>query len=290
LSTVGNAFSGNSNEKFRDLSVNDIRQPAKRTFQEYSNSFLRSFKYEQSNDIPSTIDIRNNLNLSQITRDICYQKYGSKSFLADSKKKLPPMFYTFPGSGNTWGRLLIEHATGIFTGSVYNDRTLIDTLPGEFTCDRRVSVIKVHPHTHSFSELDSGHFASDDHKCEKGNVRRFERAILLIRNPFDSIWSEYQRRITQSHVQGIMRRGFDWPRWQANAAHLSIRYHEMITRHYAGIERKFPPQNVLYIKYELLKNKSTRITELKKITEFLGFPASEEKLHCAFLLSESTQV
>ena len=64
------------------------------------------------------------------------------------------------------------------------------------------SAIKVHPHTHPFRELNSGDFKSDNMKCKKGNVHKFKRAILLIRNPYDSIWSEYQRRITQSHVDG----------------------------------------------------------------------------------------
>ncbi len=112
------------------------------------------------------------------------------------------MLYTFPGSGNTWGRLLIEYATGVYTGSVYNDAKLLEPLPGEFTCNWKVSAIKVHPHTHPFRELNSGDFRSDNMKCKKGNVHKFKRAILLIRNPYDSIWSEYQRRITQSHVDG----------------------------------------------------------------------------------------
>ena len=31
---------------------------------------------------------------------------------------------SFPGSGNTWVRLLLEDATGIYTGSVYIDKSL----------------------------------------------------------------------------------------------------------------------------------------------------------------------
>ena len=35
---------------------------------------------------------------------------------------LPPTaLVSFPGSGNTWIRFLIEAATGVFTGSVFND-------------------------------------------------------------------------------------------------------------------------------------------------------------------------
>lgn len=62
--------------------------------------------------------------------------------------------------------------------------------------------MKVHPHTHRFADLYDGTFHSDENKCRRGNVKRFQRAILLIRDPYDSIWSEYQRRFTQSHVEG----------------------------------------------------------------------------------------
>ena len=41
------------------------------------------------------------------------------------KNSLPPTrLISFPGSGNTWIRYLIEGATGIFTGSVYTDQEL----------------------------------------------------------------------------------------------------------------------------------------------------------------------
>lgn len=46
-------------------------------------------------------------------------------------------------------RLLIDKASGIYSGSVYNDRSLVPVLPGEITCDWSVSVVKAHPHTHA---------------------------------------------------------------------------------------------------------------------------------------------
>lgn len=230
---------------------------------------------------------------NQYTRRYCESKRFNKlAYLPESNKQLPAMLYTFPGSGNTWGRLLIEHATGIFTGSVYNDQSLLDALPGEFTCDWRVSVVKVHPHTHTFADLYSGHFASDNGKCKRGGVMRFERAVLLIRNPFDSIWSEYQRRVTQSHVEGILRKTFDWSRWQANAASLSNSYNEMWSVHYRGIEEKYEPEDILYLRYEDLKSKKTRVATLKRVVDFLKIKVTGDllsRLECAFALSESTQ-
>jgi len=100
--------------------------------------------------------------------------------------------YSFPGAGNTWVRLLIEYATGVYSGSIYSDETLKPLLPAEFVCSTKNSVIKAHPHTHPAEDLISLGFQSDQEKCSRGGVKRFERAILLIRDPFDSIWSEYQ--------------------------------------------------------------------------------------------------
>ena len=156
-----------------------------------------------------------------MTKAACSSRYGKLRFFTEKERRPPPMLYTFPGSGNTWGRLLIEHATGIYSGSVYNDKSLLEALPGEFTCNFQVSVIKVHPHTHPGIELVDGSFSSDDHKCLRSNLRKFERALLLVRDPFDSIWSEYQRRVTQNHVLGIRNETFDWYRWTANAANLA---------------------------------------------------------------------
>lgn len=227
----------------------------------------------------------------------CFAKYGTKRFLKLSEKRLPPMLYTFPGSGNTWGRLLIEHATGVYTGSVYNDASLLQALPGEFTCDWRVSAVKVHPHTHEFSRLNgaSGGFNSDANKCKRGNIPRFERAVLLIRDPFDSIWSEFQRRVTQSHVEGILKSTFNWPRWQANAANLAHQYLTMWEVHYMGIERAYRPEDVLYIRYEDLKDKDRRIHALNQLVTFLKLPVStaasiapeREQLECAFVLADN---
>jgi hypothetical protein len=108
----------------------------------------------------------------QMNKNECYVKYGRVKFFKDRDKRLPPLLYTFPGSGNTWGRLLIEYATGIYSGSVYNDKTLLETLPGEFTCNWQVSVVKAHPHTHRANALLSGGFNSDTMKCKRGNVKK----------------------------------------------------------------------------------------------------------------------
>lgn len=84
----------------------------------------------------------------------------SRRFLAITNNSIeewsPPLLYSFPGSGNTWVRLLIDWSTGVYSGSFYLDKTLIPILPGEIKCDRSVSVIKVHPTLQSFQQLLKG--------------------------------------------------------------------------------------------------------------------------------------
>lgn len=171
---------------------------------------------------------------------------------------------------------------------MYNDKALLEALPGEFTCNFQVSVIKVHPHTHPGIELVDGSFNSDDHKCIKSNFRKFERALLLVRDPFDSIWSEYQRRFSQNHVLGIRNETFDWYRWTANAANLANGYFEMWAYHYSAIERTLRQRDIMFLRYEDLKSKTRRVETLRKVAEFLHVKANPERLECAFLLAENS--
>jgi hypothetical protein len=109
---------------------------------------------------------------NQEYKEACRKKFGNRRFYFETERSLPPIFYTFPGSGNTWGRLLIEYSTGIYTGSIYNDKSLYEIMPGEYTCSWRVSVIKAHPHTHGYKSGDNPfglgqYFKTDNDKCVK---------------------------------------------------------------------------------------------------------------------------
>ena len=93
--------------------------------------------------------------------------------------------------------------------------------------------------------------------------------------------------MNQDHVSGIPESYFDWHRWQANAANLANKYHEMWKEHYILIEKTLPRQNVLYVRYEDLKDPEKRVHALDKVAKFLGQPADVTKLHCAFVLAEN---
>lgn len=92
---------------------------------------------------------------------------------------------SFHGSGNTWLRYLLEQSTGVFTGSVYCDQILKANFPGESVVSGNVIAVKTH-HANSRS------LPKDVQFTLRKEV--YDKAIVLVRNPFDALLSEANRR------------------------------------------------------------------------------------------------
>lgn len=266
-------------------------------------SIINNFKNDKSL-VPST-----RMPFSEeiiVNRNICETKFLMRRFKALIKRNetsSPSLLYSFPGSGNTWTRLLIDYSTGVYSGSMYHDRALFDILPGERHCNHKVSTIKAHPHLQTFNILSHGNLYPK--KCTNGNIHSFQRAILLIRDPFDSIFSEFQRRWSGSHIGGILKSSFNKQKWNSHCGFLSLKYKEMLNIEYNGIISSFGEKNILIIFYEELKNIRLRIEVLKRIVEFLKpdlldssdsieqarFNAiMDHRIKCAFLLAETRNI
>ena len=65
---------------------------------------------------------------------------------------------------------------------------------------------------------------------------------------------------------------------------------------HAGIEKHFRAEDILYVKYEDLKNKNTRVAALAKVRNFVlrgekpldpALPAVQRQVGCAFALAEN---
>ncbi len=61
--------------------------------------------------------------------------------------------------------------------------------------------------------------------------------MLLLRDPYDSIWSEFQRRMSDSHVGGIPHDVFDVILWLSHVCNLANRYLEMWSNQYKVLEQ-----------------------------------------------------
>lgn len=89
---------------------------------------------------------------------------------------------SFPGSGNSWVRQLLESATGIYTGAVYCDSSYINAgMIGEGVDTNNVIAIKAH-YTPSFVK----------------KLLNNDKAIYIIRSPFGAILSENNRNIART--------------------------------------------------------------------------------------------
>lgn len=136
---------------------------------------------------------------------------------------------SFPRSGNTWLRYLIELATGTPSGSVYDDRIL--------PRGREGIVIKTH-------------------LCNRGE---FDRAIHLVRNPFDAIESYFHWK---RDVQGDAT--VEWPKHVRETA-AEWRDH---TLHWLASE--IPTHSM---RYEDLRAAPQR--ELKSVLDWMGCNVAE---------------
>ena len=87
---------------------------------------------------------------------------------------------SYPGSGNSWVRQLLEASTGIYTGAIYCDLAYVAVgMIGEFIDTRNVLAVK----THSLSSTSLG--------------RQYDKAIYIIRNPFSTILAEHNRALAE---------------------------------------------------------------------------------------------
>ena len=79
------------------------------------------------------------------SNETCYQNsYSTRDYLREEEvsgiiSPIPILFLSNPGSGSTHARLLLEFATGLFTGSIYTDANLVQLLPGDRFCGLRLA-------------------------------------------------------------------------------------------------------------------------------------------------------
>jgi len=107
----------------------------------------------------------------------------------------PLMLASFPGSGNTWARILIQEATRVYTGSIYHDESLVDYFKGERVRYSSVSVVKTHfPCPQCWGNV--GRLSSG---FKKNNIG----AIFILRNPFDAFVADFKRRNAQNHTGNV---------------------------------------------------------------------------------------
>ena len=106
---------------------------------------------------------------------------------------------SYPGSGNSWTRYLLEASTGVFTGSIYNNQGIVAAgLYGESR-----------PYNDGSTILQKTHHMMPQSKMfelswRQQHIKQFGgRGVLVIRNPYKSIVSFYNFAKTGSQTKSV---------------------------------------------------------------------------------------
>ena len=125
----------------------------------------------------------------------CYPPLFSRHMMPHCRP--PTALASYPGSGNTWVRYLIESSSGIFTGSRYKDLEIqMYGLYGEIRdwADGTTLVQKTHDASKAHVQKDYG-----------------GRGIVILRNPYAAILSDHNFLYAGHHgrapVKNYQRKG-----------------------------------------------------------------------------------
>ena len=120
----------------------------------------------------------------------------------NGRKRNPVALASFPGSGNTWLRGLLQKATGVCTGGVYCDPSLRSSgFPGDSVRSGSVLVVKTHD---SSPRWVNGRYSKQHHPNFKlygerwKSIPVFGSAVFLVRSPFEALVSEWNRLIGEN--------------------------------------------------------------------------------------------
>ncbi|XP_059095768.1 WSCD family member CG9164-like [Tigriopus californicus] len=166
---------------------------------------------------------------------------------------------SFPGSGNTWFRYLLQQASGIMTGSVFKNLNLLrNGFPGENIANGSVSVIKLH-------------------KTTIQRMEAFDKLILLVRDPLPAILAEFNRQAggQVGYAPPWAFKENNGERWGRFVYKRGVSWEEMNLAWFSH----FSPQNRLIVFYVDLKTQTE--IQLRRVLTFLNIPVRDAMISCA---------
>ncbi|XP_078485224.1 sialate:O-sulfotransferase 2-like [Ciona intestinalis] len=175
---------------------------------------------------------------------------GLEDPICEKKRFLPPhpdlvALISFPGSGNTWLRHLLEQATGIYTGSVYTDKDMYNKgFLGEMEDSKSGRTLLVKDHIYTDKRISLFDYSS---------------VVLLVRNPFKALVAEFNRRKSQNHVGFAKPEDFRSTDWSSYATSMAAEWLNTI----AEVFRSGIPVRMVYYE-DLLSHTPEEIEKLLK--------------------------
>ena len=211
--------------------------------------------------------------------------YEVRTSIGANSSTTAKILWASPGSGTSWVRVLLELATGRSTNSVY----IHDRSEGHLFC-RQQPLCQ--------SMVVKSHFGGGS-ECHGDLASR--PSILLVRNPYSAMWSEYQRiafvtdqKDPRSHGSAVT--GTNGHNAFVNTLRIVHQQHlftvakqwkDITSRQLAVAARAGPqPGMVHWLFYEELLSPRRRLAALQRAALFLGVNVSEERAACAFNQSD----
>ncbi|CAL4106233.1 unnamed protein product, partial [Meganyctiphanes norvegica] len=114
----------------------------------------------------------------------------------------PLWMVSFPCSGNTWARYLLEGATGVFTGSLYADRELYNHgFLGELEDIKSGRTVIQKTHGHAIYQQRAHTHLEERNRLTDPNIP----TVLIIRNPLRAILSfrKFQKAAQDKHLAQV---------------------------------------------------------------------------------------
>ncbi|XP_046637044.1 WSC domain-containing protein 1-like [Daphnia pulicaria] len=189
---------------------------------------------------------------------------------------------SFPGSGVTWTRQLIEGVTGIYTGSVYMadpSPVLSSQINGsEYYTDDPLCgcTIVDKDHEATITTLGMANYFELLHRQGHGGIvhqQYDKRGVLLLRNPMDVVFT-YRDWLHGGKVGKAPPEAFRGPEWDATVDYVAYAWADHAIRWIEQIE------NGTVLFYERLMGK-TASGELKRFLQVVDFhPVDPVRMRC----------
>lgn len=251
-----------------------------------------------------------------ISDDWCDRRFGdARGSMKRKSKTLPPVLYSYSGSGVVWLRLFVEFATGSNTGSIHShdSRAITSELfKWDHKCDQKVSLVLVNPTSVAWTGLNSITSGTYNQETTFSNCyktvtpgTRFNRMIVLLRDPWETVFRQYERFVSKSDKSRVFLNNYDEYNWQEWASFWSYRYKNLITdqKQLAGAINNHNnpdvevPQEYHVIKYEdLIAGKMDVMMNLIQFIDPEGDLAprraslfskgDEQRVQCAKMLAD----
>ncbi|CAL4097804.1 unnamed protein product, partial [Meganyctiphanes norvegica] len=181
---------------------------------------------------------------------------------------LPKVYLvSFPRSGNSWTRYLVEGATGIFTNSVYHDKSMRNMgYLGEMERDSSGRCILTKTHSSTFSNWRL--------ERRRVHIRDDEPVILLLRNPATamiSFWN-FKNARTDSFFWNVNNKTYSTPAFHKFVTSVIPKWKEVAE------DRLIWSKRLLVVAYEELREYP--LPTLERILEFLQQPMDGRRMEC----------